>query len=136
MFILYFYLEKLICCFLCCQNEKKKMDAPLPWLSVSLAPVEKTKGRKSSLCERRSRGIPDNVTGGGVPAPPVGPSQLLRCNQILLLLSLRLPALFEVISGAGKKEPESNQEGERVTEREGLKGVHVNPPCKCMHSDL
>lgn len=36
-------------------------------------------------------------------APPVGPSQLLDCNWIPLLLSSRLPALFEVISSAGKK---------------------------------
>lgn len=56
-----------------------------------------------SLCERRSRGIPDRITGGGVPAPPVGPSQLLCCNQIPIPLSSRLPALFEVISSAGKK---------------------------------
>lgn len=43
-------------------------------------------------------------------APPVWPSQMLRCNWIPLPLSSRLPALFEVISSAGK-------EGQRGIER-------------------
>ena len=64
-----------------------------------------------------------------MPAPPVGPSQLLRCNWIPLLLSSRLPARFEVISSAGK-------EGQRVTERakvtERVRGEGCVCVCVCV----
>ena len=60
-------------------------------------------------------------------APPVGPSQLLRCNWIPLPLSSRLPALFEVISSAGK---ESGREGQRVTAR--VRGEVCVCVCVCV----
>ncbi len=87
------------------------MDTGLAWLIVPLVPGRRQRGGSLHYLRGKAEGslYGDNVTGGGVSAPPVGPSQLLHCNWIPALLSSRLPALFEVISSAGK-------ERQRVTE--------------------
>lgn len=101
------------------------MDARASSANCSFSPSE---GRQKGGSLHYSRGeaegslYGDNVTGGGVSAPPVGPSQLLRCNRTRLLSLLKATSaslkLFLVLGKEGQRTTERGQR--RVTE--GVKG--------------